>query len=98
MHGPVRLHLFGSPMVESGGARTALALERRTQLVVLLALRRQWVTRTEIAAMLWPDQEDRLAFANLRKTLFRLPSLEPRGAIRLTSRFSTKTKGTADSS
>jgi len=86
MHGPVRLHLFGSPMVESGGARTALALERRTQLVVLLALRRQWVTRTEIAAMLWPDQEDRLAFANLRKTLFRLPSLrwvpaiEPQGA------------------
>ena len=84
MHAPaVRLHLFGSPTVESGGVRTALPLERRTQLVVLLALRRQWVPRAEIAAMLWPEQEDRLAFANLRKTLFRLQALPWAAAIEL---------------
>jgi len=84
MHAPaVRLHLFGSPMVESGGVRTALPLERRIQLVVLLALRRQWVPRAEIAAMLWPEQEDRLAFANLRKTLFRLQALPWAAAIEL---------------
>lgn len=71
----VRLRLFGSPTVESDGAASALPFERRTQLIVLLALRRQWVPRAEVAAMLWPEQEDRHAFANLRKTLFRLPSL-----------------------
>lgn len=75
----VRLRLFGSPTVESGDAARALSFERRTQLIVLLALRRQWVPRAEVAALLWPEQEDRHAFANLRKTLFRLSSL-PREA------------------
>ncbi len=71
----VRLNLFGSPTVRRAGHSLALPFERRTQLVVLLALRRQWVPRAELAAMLWPEQESRLAFANLRKTLFRMGSL-----------------------
>ena len=33
--------------------------------------------------MLWPEQEDRLAFANLRKTLFRLQALPWAAAIEL---------------
>lgn len=75
----VRLNLFASPTVEWEGSTLVLPFERRTQLVVLLALRRQWVPRAEVAAMLWPEQETRLAFANLRKTLFRMSSL-PWGA------------------
>lgn len=71
----VRLNLFGSPTVEWAGSSLALPFERRTQLVVLLALRRQWVPRAEVASMLWPEQETRLALANLRKTLFRMTSL-----------------------
>jgi hypothetical protein len=57
--------------------RTSIALpfERRTQLLALLALRRDWVSRAEAARMLWPDQADKLALTNLRKTLFRLPTL-----------------------
>ena len=50
----------------------------------LLALRRAAGSpRAEIAALLWPEQEDRLAFANLRKTLFRLQSLPWAAAIEL---------------
>lgn len=71
----VRLNLFGAPTVSSAGASLALPFERRTQLLALLALRAQWVPRADVAALLWPEQETRLAFANLRKTLFRLPSL-----------------------
>ncbi len=48
--------------------------ERRTQLLVFLALRRGWVGRAELAALLWPDQQPKLAFTNLRKALFRLQS------------------------
>jgi predicted ATPase/DNA-binding SARP family transcriptional activator len=67
-----RLVLFGPPAVERDGVEHALPFERRGQLVALLALRRAWVPRTEVAALLWPDQREALASANLRKTLFRL--------------------------
>ncbi|HEY6086377.1 MAG TPA: tetratricopeptide repeat protein [Burkholderiaceae bacterium] len=77
----VRLNLFGSPTVALAGTSLALTFERRTQVVMLLALQRQWVPRAEIAAMLWPEQETRLAFANLRKTLFRMASLPWAAAI-----------------
>jgi predicted ATPase/DNA-binding SARP family transcriptional activator len=78
---PLRLLLFGTPTLEHEGAGTALAFERRHQLVVLLALRRGWVTRAEVAALLWPEQESKLAYSNLRKTLFRLQSLPWAAAI-----------------
>lgn len=67
----VRLRLFGSPMAEYGGESFALPFERRSQLVAYLALKRSWVGRAELSALLWPDQESRLAYTNLRKTLFR---------------------------
>lgn len=77
----VRLNLFGSPTVAHGDGALALPFERRTQLVALLALRRQWVTRAEVASLLWPEQPPGRAFANLRKTLFRMSSLPWAAAI-----------------
>ena len=71
----LRLFLFGSPTVEYGGESVALPFERRNQLLVFLALKRSWVGRAELAAMLWPEQESKLAYANLRKILHRLQSL-----------------------
>ena len=53
----------------------ALPFERRSQLLVYLALKRGWVGRAELAAMLLAGAEPKLAFANLRKTLFRLQAL-----------------------
>jgi predicted ATPase/DNA-binding SARP family transcriptional activator/Tfp pilus assembly protein PilF len=71
----LRLLLFGAPAVEVHGERVNLAFERRTQLLVYLALRRTWVSRVDLASLLWPRQPAAQAFANLRKTLFRLQSL-----------------------
>jgi predicted ATPase len=68
----LRLCLFGSPTIECGDESFALPFERRSQLLVFLALRRSWVGRAELAAMLWPEQERKLAHANLRKIVFRL--------------------------
>lgn len=75
---PHRFQLFGAPTLIPGedAAPMALPFERRAQLLVLLALRRAWVPRTELATLLWPDQTDRLAAANLRKTLHRMQDLD----------------------
>ena len=72
----VRLFLFGAPAVEVGGQSHALPFERRNQLLVFLALKRAWVGRPELAALLWPEQQSKLAYTNLRKTLHRLQSLQ----------------------
>ena len=70
-----RLLLFGSPTVEYGGESVVLPFERRTQLLALLALKRSWIGRAELAAMLWPDLETERAYGNLRKILHRLQLL-----------------------
>jgi predicted ATPase/DNA-binding SARP family transcriptional activator len=75
MSTPARAQLFAVPTLAHDGSSWPLPFERRSQLLVLLALRRGWVGRAEVAALLWPDQDRRLAQTNLRKTLFRLPTL-----------------------
>ena len=70
-----RLLLFGSPTVEYGGESVALPFERRTQLLALLALKRSWIGRAELATMLWPDLETERAYRNLRKILHRVQLL-----------------------
>lgn len=84
------LRLFGVPEFGPEGKRRPLPVERRGQLLAYLALRRTWVPRGEVAALLWPEQQTHLALANLRKTLFRLAALDwplavqtQGGAIRL---------------
>ena len=72
---PVRLVLFGAPALEHDGESHALPFERRGQLLAFLAMKREWVPRAELAALLWPGQESKLAYTNLRKTLFRLQGL-----------------------
>ncbi|MBL8346527.1 MAG: AAA family ATPase [Rubrivivax sp.] len=70
-----RLVLFGTPRLVHDGLSHVLPFERRHQLVVLLAMRRAWVGRAELATMLWPQQAATLAHSNLRKALFRLQPL-----------------------
>jgi predicted ATPase/DNA-binding SARP family transcriptional activator len=77
----VLLSLFGVPSIALDGAVHPLPFERRTQLLAHLAFRRSWVGRDELAALLWPEQDTRLAQTNLRKALFRLQGLP--GADRL---------------
>ena len=76
-----RLYLLGRPRVDHGGASTALPTERRCQLLALLALRRGWVARSELAALFWPDQPRPLAQTNLRKALHFARMLPWAGAL-----------------
>ncbi len=85
------LTLLGRPQVEHEGVTAALHAERRCQLLVLLALRRSWVPRAELAELFWPGHRRELAAANLRKALHHaraLPwaaALETQGgAVRMT--------------
>lgn len=71
----IALLLFGPPSIEIDGVVQALPFERRHQLLLILALRRGWVPRSELAALLWPDQSDKLAYTNVRKALHRLQDL-----------------------
>jgi len=71
----VRVLLLGPPAIEIDGRSFVLPFERRSQLVVYLALKRQWVGRPELATLLWPEQPPKSAYMNLRKTLHRLPLL-----------------------
>ena len=66
---PTCLTLLGRPQIEHEGLRLALPGERRGQLLALLALRRGWVARSELAALLWPGHRSELAATNLRKAL-----------------------------
>ena len=63
------LRLLGRPRVEHAGTSVALPAERRCQLLLLLALRRDWVARAELAALFWPVHRADLAATNLRKAL-----------------------------
>lgn len=72
---PTRLKLFGPPRIEQGSESLVLPFERRNQLLAYLALKRSWVGRAELATMFWPEHESKLAYANLRKILFRLQSV-----------------------
>jgi predicted ATPase/DNA-binding SARP family transcriptional activator len=89
-----RVHLFGSPRIAGDGESFALPFERRNQVLVYLALKRSWVGRPELAAMLWPELTDSRALSNLRKILFRLQSLPWGNRIEVQAsavRFDTET-------
>src|SRR5687768_1067808 len=64
-----RMRLFGRPVVEHAGATIELPAERRSQLLAVLALQRGWMTRAELAALLWPQRPQALALTNVRKAL-----------------------------
>lgn len=76
------LSLLGTPAISHGGTTCALARERRARApLVYLAMKRTWVGRSEVAALLWPDAEAGLAAANVRKALHRVQSLPGAAAI-----------------
>lgn len=67
-----RLRLVGTPTAQRDGDALPLPFERRSQIVALLALSGEWMRRSEVAALLWPELPRTLASTNLRKALFRL--------------------------
>src|SRR5438105_7505914 len=79
------LRLFGHPEAEYDGASLALPAERRCQLLVLLAVRRTWVGRAELAGLFWPGLRTERAYTNLRKVLHQARALPWASALGLQS-------------
>ncbi len=71
----VRLHLLGGIAVEIEGEATALPLDRPVSLLVYLAMRGDWVSRSELALLYRPDAATDEAYAYLRKLIFRARKL-----------------------
>lgn len=69
---PLTLHVLGPPRLARDGEPIALNLRRAVALLVYLAMTGQPQSRDTLAALLWPDSDDREARARLRRTLHRL--------------------------
>ena len=63
------VHLLGRPRIETAGGSHAWPPERPYRLLSVLALRRGWVGRDELAALFWPGATGERAAANVRKAL-----------------------------
>lgn len=82
---PTVLTLLGRPRVAHEAALYDVPAERRCQLLLALAVRRGWVARSELAALLWPEHRSELAAANLRKALHLARDLPWAGALEITA-------------
>jgi len=64
------LRLLGSPAFVAGTHETPLLPDRPHGLLALLACRREWVRRDELADLLYPGRDLDSARSNLRKVIF----------------------------
>ena len=69
----IRLHLFGSPIIEHDGSPlTEFKSRKASALLFYLALMPGQHQRHQIAALLWPDLPEEKALSNLRYNLWTL--------------------------
>ena len=69
-----RVRLLGGAELE-GQPPLRFLPERRFRLLAYLALRADWVSRDELAALFWPDRTQEAARSNLRKLLLEVRAL-----------------------
>ncbi|MDQ4076336.1 MAG: AAA family ATPase [Chloroflexota bacterium] len=68
----LKLFLFGPPRLERGGELVEVSLRKANALLSYLAITQQPHSRDTLAALLWPESDQRSARGNLRRTLYRL--------------------------
>jgi DNA-binding SARP family transcriptional activator len=66
-----RLQLLGPPTLFSGGKATPLPATKPSSLLIYLAYRGAWTSRSELAFLYRPDEAEEEALAYLRKLVFR---------------------------
>lgn len=67
----VALRLFGAPRAGPDGAATTLPASKPVALLFVLAQRDEWVGRTELATLFWPDADEGSAHHALRQLVYR---------------------------
>ncbi|HVL80750.1 MAG TPA: BTAD domain-containing putative transcriptional regulator, partial [Actinomycetota bacterium] len=76
------IELLGSPAISAGGRRVQVDTRKAVALLAYIAVTRESPRRDTLAALLWPDHDERRARAALRRTLSVLRSgLEDRWLV-----------------
>ncbi|GGJ35992.1 AfsR/SARP family transcriptional regulator [Deinococcus roseus] len=70
-----QVHLLGTPALKKTRHTRLLMPEKALWLLTYLACQNRWVSREEMAALLWPDSDSSAARHSLRQLLQRLRSL-----------------------
>lgn len=73
-HAPY-LRLLGPPLVVWNGAEETMGDALPQRMLAYLALSGEWVSREQVAELLWPDADPPRRFTNLRRVLGRLKGL-----------------------
>ncbi len=68
----LKLFLLGYPQVELDGSTVELDTRKTLALLAYLAIEAKLFSREALAAMLWPDNEPKSAYHNLRRSLWTL--------------------------
>lgn len=68
----VRLYLIGIPRIERDGREVGLGLRKAMALIAYLVIEEQPQSRDFLASLLWPENDQSSARANLRRTLYRI--------------------------
>jgi DNA-binding SARP family transcriptional activator/pimeloyl-ACP methyl ester carboxylesterase len=72
---PIRLELFGTPKIYVGSTEVATAIKRGLALLGYLAHSARPTPRARMAVLLWPDCDEPIARARLRRLLYTLEEL-----------------------
>jgi DNA-binding SARP family transcriptional activator/pimeloyl-ACP methyl ester carboxylesterase len=72
----IKIYLFGSPHVEIQGRFMDLRLRKALALLAYLAATRKTHSRDTLAAMFWPEADQRTGRADLRRTVYNLKKRE----------------------
>ena len=71
----VQLRLFGPPRLEVNGVPIALETRKTMALLAYLVMSQTEQSRESLAALLWPEQNEQNARANLRRALWSLSAM-----------------------
>jgi DNA-binding SARP family transcriptional activator len=77
----LRIYLFGVPRLEINGEIRDIRRRKGLALLAYLAVTTRPHTRDALATMLWPENDQSSAFANLRRELFRINQVLGEGVL-----------------
>ena len=73
---PLRLHLFGLPAIEENGLIRSLRLNNPVLLLLYLANKSDWISRSELAFLFMPDAEEAKALKMVRSIFYRIKQID----------------------
>jgi DNA-binding SARP family transcriptional activator len=89
----LRIYLFGIPRLENNGDTLDIRRRKALALLAYLAVTNRPHTREALATMLWPENDQSSALANLRRELSRLNLALGEGMLEIDRPYVVSTRG-----